>query len=112
MRPSSPTEIHSSIPGWFFRLGLENALDIGDLPRGALDGRDPVPEEAKDADADFSGDVAIMSLCEVLDGACARLPSLWSERGSRAEVRTDLYEQTGDTRFHKAWVELTNEKEY
>lgn len=41
-----------------------------------------------------------------------RLPSLWSERGSRAEVRTDLYEQTGDTRFHKAWVELTNEKEY
>ena len=98
-----------------FNNSADHAISSGSFTidlDGALDGRDPVPEEAKDADADFSGDVAIMSLCEVLDGACARLPSLWSERGSRAEVRTDLYEQTGDTRFHKAWVELTNEKEY
>ena len=71
-----------------------------------------MPEEAKDADADFSGDVAIMSLCEVLDGAWAPPSFSLPERGSCAEVRTDLYEQTGDTRFHKAWVELTNEKEY
>lgn len=53
-----------------------------------LDGRDPVPEEAsaEGAEEEFSGAVAIMSLCEVLD---------------------DLYEQTGDVRFHKAWESLS-----
>ena len=55
-----------------------------------LDGRDPVPEEAglQGAEEQFNTAVSIVSLCEVLD---------------------DLYEQTGDNRFHKAWEELSKE---
>ncbi len=55
-----------------------------------LDGRDPVPEEAglPGAEEQFNIAVSIVSMCEVLD---------------------DLYEQTGDNRFHKAWKELSKE---
>ena len=55
-----------------------------------LDGRDPVPEEAglQGAEEQFNTAVSIVSLCEVLD---------------------DLYEQTGDNRFHKAWEELSKD---
>ena len=62
----------------------DNPLD------NTLDGRDPVPEEAslQGAEEQFNTAVSIVSMCEVLD---------------------DLYEQTGDNRFHKAWVELSKE---
>jgi hypothetical protein len=62
----------------------DNPLD------NTLDGRDPVPEEAslQEAEEQFNTAVSIVSMCEVLD---------------------DLYEQTGDNRFHKAWTELSKE---
>ena len=49
------------------------------------EGHDPAPEEAgmQEAEEQFNTAVSIVSLCEVLD---------------------DLYEQTGDKRFHKAWT--------
>ena len=54
------------------------------------EGHDPAPEEAsmQEAEEQFNTAVSIVSLCEVLD---------------------DLYEQTGDKRFHKAWTELSKD---
>jgi hypothetical protein len=75
------------------RFTKEGSDETTDNPLdNALAGRDPVPEEARAeaAEEQFNAEVSIMSMCEVLD---------------------DLYEQTGDTRFHKAWEELSKERE-